>query len=227
MTQQPKVTELTGMSRSKPEARFEQYREALRVELMKLAAYVRLYRVLNERKRDRLAEMNLAPAFFTITEDAVFSAIVLWVDKLFDPQSKPGLINFLKFVEHNRKLFDRKELQRRQDFSEDHSYLMAVKPLTLQIIRDDYRRIADFAPLKSFKTRRDKYLAHFDKKYFFSREQLQKDAPIRWDDLEKGVELGKDILNSYSALYDGTSSGIEPVNAADVNHLLDRLHRSH
>jgi hypothetical protein len=96
----------------------------------------------------------------------------------------------------------------------------------LQTINDDCRRIADFAPLKSFKIRRNKYQAHFDKKYFFSREQLQEDAPIHWDDLEKVVELGKDILNSYSALYDGTSSGIEPVNAADVNHILDRLHRS-
>jgi hypothetical protein len=70
--------------------------------------------------------MNLAPAFFTITEDAVFSAIVLWVDKLFDEQSERGLVNFLKFVEHNRKLFNRKELQRRRDFSEDHWYLRSV-----------------------------------------------------------------------------------------------------
>jgi hypothetical protein len=51
LTERLKVTGLTDMSRSKAEARFEQYREALRVELMKLASYVRLYRVLNERKR--------------------------------------------------------------------------------------------------------------------------------------------------------------------------------
>jgi len=39
------------------------------------------------------------------------------------------------------------------------------------------------------------------------------------------VQLGKEILNSYSADYDGNMHAIEPINAADVDHLLDRLHR--
>ena len=89
---------------------FETYRDSLQRELVRLASYVRLFRRLHERKADRLREMNLAPAFFSITIDAVYSAIVLWVDKLFGSRSERGLVNFLNFIEQNRGIFDIKEL---------------------------------------------------------------------------------------------------------------------
>ena len=98
------------------------------------------------------------------------------------------------------------------------------EPVTFSSIQIDRKRIAEFKPLTSFKLRRDKLQAHFDKEYFFERDKLHKDAPLTWGDLEQVVQLGKEILNSYSADYDGTTHAVEPINAGDVDHLLDRLH---
>jgi AbiU2 len=106
--------------------------------------------------------------------------------------------------------------------------LDAAKPGTRNVCEHSKRpkRIAEFKPLTSFKLRRNKFQAHFDKEYFFERNKLHKDAPLAWGDLEQVVQLGKEILNSYSADYDGNTHAVElePINAGDVDHLLDRLH---
>src|SRR4051812_12952905 len=98
------------------EVYFEKYREALLNELKRLAEYSRLYRRIFERKADRLVEMNMAPAFFTLTTVAVLSTIIVWIDKLYHEHSECGFVNFLKFVENHLALFDIKELQRRGRF---------------------------------------------------------------------------------------------------------------
>ena len=212
------------MNKVDAENHFEEYRKVLVQELSRLATYVRLYRRLHERRTDRLNEMNIAPAFFLTTIDALFSAIVLWVDKLFGERSERGLVNLLIFIEQHRDIFHIKELQRRKSYPHEHWMLQDRKPVTIDSIQADRTRIAEFKPLASFKLRRDKYQAHFDKEYFFDRAKLKEDAPLTWGDLEQVVQLGKDILNAYSADYDGNLHSIEPINAADVDQLLDQLH---
>ena len=212
------------MNKAEAEKHFEEYREFLVEEFGKLASYVRLYRRLHERRADRLNELNIAPAFFLTTIDALFSAIVLWVDKLFGERSERGLVNLLNFIEQHRDVFDIKELQRRKNYPDNHWMLKNRAPVTIESIQADSKRIAEFKPLASFKLRRDKYHAHFDKKYFFDRGKLQEDAPLSWEDLEQVVQLGKEMLNAYSADYDGNLHSIEPINAADVDQLLDQLH---
>jgi hypothetical protein len=213
------------MNKLAAESYFETYREYVFGELGRLATYIRLYRRLHERKADRSKEMNIAPAFFSTTIDALFSAIVLWVDKLFGDRSERGFLNLLMFVEQNRKIFDIKQLQRRKNYPDNHWMLQNREPVTLARIKNDRQRIVAFTPLTSFKLRRDKFYAHFDKQYFFDRSKLDADAPLTWRDLEDVVKLGKDILNSYSADYDGKLHAVEPINAGDVDHLLNYLHR--
>ena len=204
---------------------YEDYREYLTGEVARLATYTRLFRRLHERKADRLDAMNLAPAFFSTTIDALFSAIVLWVDKLFGSRSERGLLNLLSFIEQHRDIFDIKRLQERKNYPDDHWMLQNRDPVTVVRIENDRKKIAEFSPLRSFKLRRDKFEAHFDKEYFFDRAKLNEDAPLTWRDLEDVIQLGKEILNSYSADYDGKLHAVVPINAADVDHLLDYVYR--
>src|SRR5512134_1909187 len=111
--------------------------------------------------------MDLAPAFFSTAADALFWAIITWVDKLFAKQGKRGILNFLTCAEHNRGLFDVRELQRRGRFPDDHFAIQNSKAITLETIRNDRERIAEFKVLASFNLWRNKFQAHFDKKYFF------------------------------------------------------------
>jgi len=213
------------MKKTETERKFEEYREYLSKEAIRLASYVGLYRRLHERRADRLDEMNMAPAFFQVALDALFSAIVLWVDKLLSEKSERGLVNFLKFCEHNRKIFEVKELQRRRNYPDGH-WMLKREPITFQTIQEDREKIKRLEPLKSFRLRRNKFHAHFDKEYFFDRKKLSKEAPLKWSDLEKVIDVIKDIINRYSAAYDGNLYELEPVNVTDVDYLLDRLHRS-
>ena len=76
------------------EKTFEQYREGLKQEGMRLACFIRVFRLLHERRSDRLDELNIAPSFFQTVTDALFSAIVLWIDKLFAQDSQRGRTTF-------------------------------------------------------------------------------------------------------------------------------------
>ena len=98
------------------------------------------------------------------------------------------------------------------------------KPITLETINDDRELIRKLEALPSFKLRRDKFHAHFDKEYFFDRKKLAEKAPLRQSDLTQVVEAMKNIINGYSADYDGNLYALEPINVTDVNYLLDRLY---
>lgn len=215
---------LAKMNREQAETHFRIYREALRRELMRLAAYSRVYQRLFERKVDRLAELELASAFFVTTADALFFGIINVVHKLFDEKAERGIFNFLTFAEYHRELFELKELKRRCNYPDEPLTLRGLESVTDQSIESDRQRIAGFKPIANFKLWRDKYQAHFDKKYFFDIAKLQKDAPLDSPDVEQAVQLGEEILNRYSIVFDGLHDTIEPVNAADVDHLLDLLH---
>jgi hypothetical protein len=212
--------------KSPDETSFEQYRDFLKQEATRLACYIRVYRLIQERRGDRLQELNIAPAFFNTVTDALFSAIVLWIDKLFAEDSECGLHNFLKFVEHHRRLFSIGALQRRRALPDGHWLLERAQNVEYKTVQKDRHAIASFEPLKSFRLRRDKFHAHFDKRYFFNRKKIAQEAPLKWSDLDNALELFKDILNRYSAGYDGTVFHIEPLNANDLNYLLDSLCRA-
>ena len=203
---------------------FEDYREYLKSEVVRLVSYIKLYRRINEKRTDRLDEINIAPSFFQVTLDALFSAIILWVYKLLGSRSERGFINFLSFVENNRKILEIPELQRRKEYPDGH-WMLDREPITYQTIENHRKQIAELESLPHFKLRRDKFHAHFDKKYFFDRGKIGNDAPLKWSDLEAVIEVMGDILNHYSAAYDGNVYQLEPFNINDIDHLLDMLHK--
>ena len=213
------------MKTENAEKRFEEYRENLKTEIVRLISYMKLYRRLNERKADRLDVMNIAPSFFQVTMDSLFSAIILWVDKLLSPKSERGFWNFLAFIENNRKIFDISKLQERRDFPDGH-WMLKRDPITFDTIEKDRAKILNLNSLDSFKQRRNKFHAHFDKEYFFDRKKISQDAPLKWNDMDEVFELMKGILNKYSASYDGSTYHLIPFNVHDVDQILDILHNS-
>ena len=211
------------MNIKKAEEKFEDYRTYLLKEAERLTTYICVYKQLHERQKDRLEIINISPAFFQIVIDSLFSVIVIWVDKLFCEKSERGLLNFLTFCEHNRKIFAISELKRRRKYPDDH-WMLKREAITYQNIQEDKKKIKDIESLPSFKLRRDKFHAHFDKEYFFDRSKISEDAPLKWKDLDQIIETIKDTINDYSASYDGNVHALKPVNVNDIDCLLDQLH---
>ena len=224
----PKHNELPNlfltMSKSEAEEKFEQYREYLLSEAERLTDYICVYKNVYERQKDRLEIMNISPAFFRTIIDSLFSVIVIWVDKLFCEKSERGLFNFLTFCEYNRKIFEIPELKRRRNYPDGH-WMLNREPITYQTIQEDKQKIRDVDSLPSFKLRRDKFHAHFDKEYFFDRSKLGEDAPLEWPDIDQIIETMKGIINDYSASYDGSLYTLKPVNINDLDNLLDQLYK--
>ena len=208
-----------------PEKTFEEYREHLKAEIVRLISYMKLYRRLHERKEDRLDAMNIAPSFFQVTMDSLFTAIILWVDNLLSRKSERGFWNFLAFIENNRKIFDILELQKRREFPDGH-WMLERDPITFNTIQEDRCKIKNLKSLDSINWRRDKFHAHFDKEYFFDRKKISQDAPLKWNDMDDIFELMKSILNKYSSSYDGNTYHLVPFNVHDVDRVLDVLHET-
>ncbi len=213
------------MHREKFEQHFSDYRKYLREEIHRFLDCVAVYRQIQERKADRLEVINQAPAFFGVVESALFTSIVLWGDKLFDKKGERGLFNFLTFVEYERKWLTTAELQRRKGYPDGHWMLAGRIPITAKSIESDRHKIRSLKALGSFQIRRDKFHGHFDKEYFFDRRKLQSEAPIRWDDLEEAGNVMGDMLNNYSADFDGQLFAWETVNIDDLDVLLRNAKR--
>jgi hypothetical protein len=98
-------------------------------------------------------------------------------------------------------------------------------PITREVINEHREKIRGLACLNSFKIRRDKFHAHFDKGYFFDRKHFADEAPLKWGDLDSVTELLKDIINHYSAAFDGRLFALQPLNINDIDYLLDHLHK--
>lgn len=214
------------MQRNEFDQHFSEYRKHLRDEIHRFRDYVAVYRQLQNCKRDLLGAMNLSPAFFQVTEDALFTAIVLWADKLFDEKGERGLFNFLTFIENNRKWLSVAELQHRCEYPNGHWMLNGRTPITASSIDADRQRICELGALKSFRLRRDKFHGHFDKDYFFDRSRFAVEAPIKWSDLEESGSVMGSILNDYSVDFDGMSYCWETLNIGDLEALLSHAARA-
>ena len=202
---------------------FDEYREQLHAELRRLVSYARVYRRLHDRKADRLREMNIAPAFFGITMDALYGGIIIWTHKLFDPRGERGLWNFLSMVENNRSEFSVAALRVRRGYDDGH-WMLNRQDLTYNEIEEFRQEIRSNDALRSVKLRRDKYYAHFDKAYFLSKAQFAEDAPLNWAELDGLLVLGRRIVNECSVAFDGKSYAADPLNIHDIDRLLQKLH---
>ena len=208
------------MQREDFEDHFRKYRKHLSAEIHRFGDSASVYRQINERTNDHLSELNLAPAFFHTVEDSLFTTIVLWADKLFDERGERGLFNFLTFIEQNRTWMSTSELKRRRSYPDGHWMLEGRVPITVESIEEDRAKIRSLAALKSIRIRRDKFHGHFDKDYFFDRDRLHAEAPVRWIDLDEARKVMGGILNDYSVDFDGEMSSWKTMNIDDLGRLL-------
>ncbi|MCG8604871.1 hypothetical protein MJD09_07735 [bacterium] len=193
-------------SKSETEIKFENYRQALSGECMRLISTIRLYVHINKRMSDRAEEINTSAAFFFYVLSAFFTTIVVWTNNLLNPSDGSGrnLIQYLSFIENNREIFSMRNYQLRKGVPDDYWALKQHKPVTYKMIEADRKQISNFAALKSIELRRNKFHAHFNKEYFIDREKISGDAPLKWSDLNEIIRLLDEIFNRYSGAYDGS-----------------------
>ena len=218
------------MAISDTEKRLEKNRDNLRREVGLLADYVDLFRRLHKRKRNYCFEINSAPAFFSLVSKSVFSTTILWANKLLDEKGQRGIFDFLKFIEANTGVFSIEKLKRRRNFPDNHWLLERRRKegeITARQVARHQGRLSKLRCLKSLRARRDKYHAHFDKKYFFDLNRLDLDAPIASRNFGNAVKALWTVVNKYSVAYDGKAYEPTSANINDLDHILYALREYH
>ena len=206
----------------KSKMQFEEYLKTLFGEIIKLHSKFELYLHLQNERVDRLNEMNLAPAFFKLTMDALISDVIISLAKIYEnyrsERSNRNLNKFLRFVENNLDLFP-------QSIEEmkllNCNYLVDYDLIKTHLEQIDNQKEV----LDNLIQWRDKLYAHFDKKYFADREKLNVDHSINIGQIRTLIQLAGEILNKYSVAYNGVYKTIEAVNLKDVDTIFNILHR--
>jgi len=212
------------------EKQFEEYRDNLRREVGLLADYVDLFRRLHQGRKKYSFEIDSAPAFFSLVTKSVFTAIILWANKLLDEKGQRGIFDFLKFIETNTHVFSIERLKLRRNFPDNYWVIEGRRKegeITVGRVARDRKRLKNLGCLKSLKIRRNRYHAHFDKKYFFELKRLERDAPIISRDFQKVVKILWTIVNRYSVAYDSNYYESEAANVADLDCILRKLREHH
>jgi hypothetical protein len=209
----------------KPDQYFQSYRTHLTEEIIKLTSFISLYQNIDSKMKSHLRELNVAPAFFGLVQESLYSSIIIWIYKLFDPGGERGFVNFLRWVQSNIGLFSKDSFCKRKNYKDDHWIFTRLdwKPITKDDVTEDLQRIERIPVLGSVKKQRDQFYAHFDKKFFFNQPQLHTESPIKMNDLNEIVSLMDELLNKYSTAYDGRGYSTIPVNISDMDHLLSLL----
>jgi hypothetical protein len=99
--------------------------------------------------------------------------------------------------------------------------------ITARQVARHRERLSNLRCLKSLRIRRDRYHAHFDKKYFFDLDRLGLDAPIALKDFGNAVKALWAIVNKYSSAYDGKFYESTSANINDLDHILYALREYH
>jgi AbiU2 len=197
---------------SKEELR--QYIDRMMHEIINVKSKYQLWCRIQERRKDRLEAMNIAPSFFTLTFHSLFNDVIITLAKLYDRKAQAGSIHkFLNIASQNIQFFD---------YKDDPSDKLLVTQEKIEEYRagiEDKNKI-----INHLFTWRDKVFAHNDKKYFFDRNQLLVDAELTTQNINDLIEYVRETINTFSIALDGKAWYPESSNVMDVDKVLDILH---
>lgn len=169
-----------------------------------------IFKFIHESARDERVEvLDVAPAFFQTTQNALLAHIIITLDKLFDDgeSAKRSLVYFLGKVKENLPTMSLK-----------NNFISA------EILDSQIAQISAVQPiLKKIGIHRDCYRAHSDKKCFDNPHKLSEDAPISLEELQEVVGLAESILKMHYLGLLGIDSMIAPHNGLDVENIVTKI----
>lgn len=170
-------------------------------------------------------KINCAPAFFSVTYNALIDCLLLELSKLYcdshnDERTLKKLINK---VEAKAKLFPT-EITYGANSEDGEKYPNSIKTKTVNIhekLRTIKQELETLEPIiKKLNLRRDKKIAHNDKKYFLHPEQLQNESPLLMSELHKLIHFAGKICNNLLCYLNGSVVGYNSLQTEDLKELL-------
>ena len=177
--------------------------------------------------------MNVAPAFFQLTEYSLQHTFMIELAKLYDDkrdkhnkiENKTGLRELLRQCEENKHLFLTEQLI---DASVDcDTGELAYREKNTVSVLDDIKELkvewdSKKPLLDSLRKCRNKWYAHLDYKYQIP-ERVEEAFPLTFGEVEELLEFAKKICNKLLADLNRGVFVTRSSNVHDVDELFERV----
>ncbi|MCL2202513.1 MAG: hypothetical protein FWB88_01040 [Defluviitaleaceae bacterium] len=191
-----------------------------------------VHKQLNDCRETYLDEMNYSPGFFSVASISILHEMYITVAKLFDADKDSlSVVNILNTCEQNQNYF---HTEFRYVFhcagDEEREPEVICTPTNFPAkITDAKSELARLQPvIKNLTARRDKYYAHIDKKYVLKPNELWKNAPLTYNDVDTLLEYAGRVCNMLQIHITPTRSTTvtHHSNTTDLHILLDFIQRN-
>lgn len=151
-------------------------------EIVRIHSAHRLYLRLAEQQQEDVDVMNTAHLFFRRVFEAIESEIIVSLSKLYEiGRSDRNLMKLVNYVQSNRTSVDWGYEEISHEQTDEHKQLIKGQQEVVE----------------SVISRRDKFYAHHDKKYFLNADELTEDFPLDVDGVEGLLEVAERIVGDY------------------------------
>jgi len=174
-------------------------------------------------------EMNVAHTFFTLGMRGHLLETLLRLNKMLEKgeDSVTNLYYLLDFVDKNMDIFAIPAADRRKRYEEEmilEKQVEEVKPS--QITRDTiktHRVKLKELPAKKLKGWEEEALAHIDRKVAKQHINVFDECPVDIEEIDRTIDTVHEILNVYSAAYDGQKWDKDLVFTHGIKNMLDAI----
>lgn len=191
--------------------KFSIFTEFLFDELMYIDMILEIHTFLKNQHVDKVDLLNIAPAFFGATENALLESGTIRLYKLFDSDNNAITVpKYLNYIEQNLKNIYGKDATNniKKLLKEDRTLL------------DEYKQ-----SISKLKVVRDKSLAHNDPKYSLKAKDIWADAGVTYGDIHKLIKISGEVVNHYYGYGNDKYRCITAVNRLDVERVISALER--
>jgi hypothetical protein len=179
-------------------------------EVIAGTAHLNAAKSVAEASKSHPVLMRVSPSFFNLTTRAHLEAAQLCAARLFDTHSEcVGILWLLKQAKHRREEFSHRSVGDLDEAIRDAEHICAAKA----------------SVLAALKHRRDKWLAHLDKKTIRDPEQFAKDARLSCPELEDLFASATNILNTMADLHGQAGYLVFGDDYDDLSHTLELVEK--
>jgi hypothetical protein len=176
-----------------PKKELGEYLKKLVRKFSYIKAYYKQLAIISEwEKPERYVAIEKGSFFFFLVNSSFHNTIFLELFKLISKKEDRNIIDWLNKAGENFKLLDLKQINSSGKYEsvDSHEFHELIKMHNDELLDIESTIII-------LQTKRDKFIAHSDKKYFDNPEKLIKDFPLSRDDISNLIDTINNILHKH------------------------------
>lgn len=172
--------------------------------------------------------INCAPAFFSVTLNSLSTSLEIELSKLYCDTHKDErtLLKLINKIQANTKLFP-KEITCSANLEDCEKHTSKEEIVKIDINREILKAMEDIKKLEpiisNLNLRRDKKVAHNDKKYFLLPKKIYVDSPMTMADFHFLIHFAGKLCNKFLCYLNSSVVSYNSLHSEDLMKLLFKV----